>query len=207
MITQLPFVLHLTVAEHKQLVTHKPWKGKWDSDDAAIVSIKAKIRAQLIANQNCCAYCGLPFKGEKDKQIEHIAPKAKFRQPEFTFTLQNLVLSCVYCNNLIVKGSKPTVELPAHRLYKKCTFLIVHPYFDNPDIHYDWTDNGDKILIQVRNNSDKGRASIKMFELDSEGMSEMRAAISSIAKLKAAKPISVTDETLVNNTLDYTAKI
>lgn len=207
MITQLPFVLHLTVAEHRQLVTHKPWKGKWDSDDAAIVSIKAKIRAQLIANQNCCAYCGLPFKGEKDKQIEHIAPKAKFRQPEFTFTLQNLVLSCVYCNNLIVKGSKPTVVIPAHRSYKKCTFLIVHPYFDNPDIHYDWADNGDKILIQVRNNSDKGRASIKMFELDSEGMSEMRAAISSIAKLKVAKPISVDDETLINNTLDYTAKI
>ena len=46
-----------------------------------------------------------------------------------------------------------------------------------------------------------------MFELDSEGMSEMRAAISSIAKLKAAKPITVADETKVNDTLDYTAKI
>ena len=95
MISQLPFVLHLTVAEHRQLVAQKPWKGKWDSDDAAIVSIKATIKAQLVASQNCCAYCGLLFKGEKDKQIEHIAPKAKFRQPEFTFTLQNMVLACV----------------------------------------------------------------------------------------------------------------
>lgn len=207
MITQLPFVLHLTLAEYRQLVAHKPWNDKWDSNDAAIVSIKAKIRGQLIANQNCCAYCGLPFKGEKDKQIEHIAPKAKFRQPEFTFTLQNLVLSCVYCNNLIVKGSKPTIELPAPRFYKQCSFLIVHPYYDNPDNHYDWTDNGDKILIQVRNNSEKARASIKMFELDSEGMSELRAGISIIEKIKAAKPISEDDESLVNNTLDYTAKL
>lgn len=206
MISQLPFVLHLTFVEHRQLIAHKPWKGKWDSDHETIVSIKAKIRAQLLTNQNCCAYCGMPFKGEKDKQIEHIAPKAKFRQPQFTFTLQNLVLACVYCNNLIVKGSKPTIEPPVNRSYKKCNFIIVHPYFDDPIIHYDWADDGDKILIQVRNNSDKGRASIKMFELDSAGMSEMRAAISSIAKLKAAKPISLADESLVNETLDYNVR-
>lgn len=42
-----------------------------------------------------------------------------------------------------------------------------------------------------------------MFDLDSEGMSEMRAAISSLAKLKAAKPISAADEALVNDTLDF----
>jgi len=206
MINQVPFVLHLTVSEHRELVEQKPWKGKWDSSDQTIIDIKAKIKAQLLANQNCCAYCGLPFKGEKDKQIEHIAPKAKFRQPQFTFTLQNLVLSCVYCNTLIVKGSKPTIELPVSRSYIKCNFIIVHPYLDNPNIHYDWTDNGDRILIQVRNNSDKARASIKMFELDSEGMSEMRAAISCISKLKAAKPISHSDEILLNNTLDFNTK-
>lgn len=203
MINQVPFVLHLTIAEHRELFKHKPWNGKWTSSDQAIIDIKAKIKAQLLANQNCCAYCGLPFKGEKDKQIEHIAPKANFRQPQFTFTLKNLVLSCVYCNTLIVKGSKPTIELPASSSYKKCKFIIVHPYFDDPNIHYDWTDNGDQILIQVKNNSDKARASIKMFELDSEGMSEMRAAISSISKLKAAKPISSSDEILLNNALDF----
>jgi uncharacterized protein (TIGR02646 family) len=203
MIQQLPFVLHLT--EHRRLVAKKPWKKKWDDDD--IADIKAKIRTQLIASQNCCAYCGLPFKGTKDKQIEHIAPKAKFRQPQFTFTLQNLVLSCVYCNTLIVKGSKPTVELPANRSYKKCNFLIVHPYFDDPDIYFEWTDAGDKILVQVRNNESKGRESIKMFELDSEGMSEMRAAISNIAKMKIAKPISAADEILVEDTLDNTNKL
>ena len=206
MIQQLPFVLHLTVAEHKHLISKKPWNGKqWTDED--IEDIKTKIKGQLVASQNCCAYCGLPFKGSKDKQIEHIAPKAKSRQPQFTFTLLNLVLSCVYCNTLIVKGTKPTVALPANRSYKKCNFLIVHPYFDNPDIHFEWTDAGDKILVQVRNNSDKGRESIKMFDLDSEGMSEMRAAISNIAKMKIAKPISAADEILVEGALDNTNKL
>lgn len=206
MINQIPFVLHLTVSEHRELIRQKPWNGKWSSKDYAIIDIKAKIKTQLVANQNCCAYCGLPFKGEKDKQIEHIAPKANFRQPEFTFTLQNLVLSCVYCNTLIVKGCKPTILLPKNVSYKKCNFIIVHPYFDDHNIHYDWTDKGDEILIQVKNNSDKARASIKMFELDSEGMTQMRAAISTISKLKASKPISPSDETLLNNTLDFNTK-
>lgn len=204
MITQLPFVLHLTIAEYRQIASHKPWNGKWSSVDDAIVNIKTKIRGQLVASQNCCAYCGLPFKGSKDKQIEHIAPKANYRQPEFTFTLKNLVLSCVYCNGLIVKGSKKTIELPAHRSYKKCKFLIVHPYFDDPDEHYDWTDQGDKILIQVKNDSAQGRASIKMFDLDSEGMSMMRAALSSLSKLKTERPISAIDEALISDALDFT---
>ena len=204
MITQLTFVLHLTITEYRQLSTHKPWNGKWSSVDDLIVNIKTKIRGQLVASQNCCAYCGLPFKGSKDKQIEHIAPKANYRQPEFTFTLKNLVLSCVYCNNLIVKGSKETIELPAHRSYKKCKFLIVHPYFDDPDEHYDWTDQDDKILIQVKNDSAQGRASIKMFDLDSEGMSMMRAALSSLSKLKTERPVSAVDEALISDVLDFT---
>ena len=207
MIQQLPFVLHLTVTEYRQLASKKPWQGKWDSDDIDIVNIKAKIKQQLVASQNCCAYCGLKFKGDKDKQIEHIAPKAKFRQPQFTFTLHNLVLSCIYCNNLIVKGTKQTVVLPANNIYKKCNFLIIHPYFDNPNDHIDWTDNLDKILIQVKNNSAKGRESIKMFGLDSEGMSEMRAGESNIAKLKASKPLVADDEILVNKTLDFNIKL
>jgi len=203
MIRKVPFILRLTIAEYKQLISKKPWNKKWSSKDPEIVNIKAKIRSQLVANQLHCAYCGLPFKGDKDKQIEHIAPKANYRQPEFTFTLKNLVLSCVYCNTLIVKGSKETVRAPADRSYEKCTFLIVHPYLDDPDLHYDWTDQDDKILIQVKNGSEKGQKSIEMFELDSEGKSEMRAGIAAIAKIKASKPINAVDETLVTQTQNY----
>ena len=203
MIQQLPFVLNLTISEHRQLVSQKPWKGKWDSNDLNIITIKAKIKGQLVANQNYCAYCGLPFKGTKDKQIEHIAPKAKFRQPQFTFTLENLVLSCGYCNNLIVKGTKPTITPPVNRLYKRCNFLIVHPYYDNPDSHYEWADEGNKILIQVKDDSLKGENSIKMFELDSVEMSEHRAANSLLEKLKKEKPVRPNDEKNITDTLEY----
>jgi uncharacterized protein (TIGR02646 family) len=201
MIHRIPFVLKLTVAEHRRLVVKKPWVGKWNDND--ITDIKSKIKAQLSTVQTCCAYCGLPFKGEKDKQIEHIAPKASYRQPEFTFTLQNLVLSCGYCNNLIVKGTKPTVMVPVNRCYSKCNFFIVHPYFDDPSHHYGWADWGSSILIQVANDSGKARNSIRMFSLDSLEMSELRAAVKLLADRKTQKPLSNNDEKLVQETLDY----
>lgn len=207
MIVKLPHIINLTIAEIRYLLSIRPWQNKWGMDDVRLSAIKTKIKNQLIVAQNRCAYCGMPFKGPKDKQVEHIAPKASFRQPQFTFTLQNLVLSCIHCNNLIVKGSRPTVQLPAHRLYSKCKFIIVHPYLDNPDLHFDWVDNQDKILIQVKDNSPKGKASIEMFELDSEGMSEMRAALVALQRFKVSTPLSVADEIKVTDTLDYNEKI
>lgn len=204
MIEQVPFVLQLTIDEHRRLVELKPWNGKWD--DGTVSDIREKIKMQLVNNQSVCAYCGLPFKGSKDKQIEHIAPKANYRQPQFTYTLQNLVLSCGYCNDLIVKGTKETIEPPVKRLYRNNDFKIVHPYFDDPNEYYDWTDEGDKILIQVKNNEEKAKYSIKMFGLDSEEMSGWRAAFSLLQKQRATKPILAFDETLINDTLNYTAK-
>ncbi len=201
MIQKIPFVLKLTIAEYKRLIAIRPWNGKWS--DGNIQDIVTRIRGQLVSNQTCCAYCGLPFKGTRDKQIEHIAPKADYRQPQFTFTLWNLVLSCVYCNNLIVKGTKPTIQLPAHRLYKKCKFIIVHPYIHDPADFYDWIDVGDKIVIQVKNNKVEARNSIEMFGLDSEEMSELRAGISLLQKQKDQKPISGLDEASVQKTLNY----
>ncbi len=201
MIQQVPFILNLTIAEYKRLIAKRPWSGKWG--DADIQDIVGKIRSQLISIQVFCAYCGLPFKGSKDKQIEHIAPKANFRQPQFTFTLHNLVLSCGYCNDLIVKGTKPTVELPAHRLYKKCKFIIVHPYFHDPSDFYDWIDERDKIVIQVKNNKTEAKNSINMFSLDSEEMSGWRAAFSLLEKQKVQKPIDTSNENLVQQTMDY----
>jgi uncharacterized protein (TIGR02646 family) len=201
MISRVPFVLKLSIAEHKLLISKIPWNGKWR--DPALGDIKIKIKNQLVAVQNSCAYCGLPFKGSKDKQIEHIAPKANYRQPQFTFSLYNLVLSCGYCNNLIVKGTKPTINLPIHRLYKKCDFSIVHPYFDNPQEHYDWADKGDEILIQIKNESSKAKRSIEIFGLDSEEMNELRAAQALLRKRKQEQAIGNTNETLIQRILNY----
>ena len=199
MIQQIPFVLSLTLSEKKRLAAKKPWGGKWDDND--ITDIKAKIKSQLVAVQNTCAYCGLAFKGTRDKQIEHIAPKAKFRNPEFTFTLKNLVLSCGYCNNLIVKGTRHTIIPPAHRMYNRCRFSIVHPYFDNPNDHYGWADWGTTVLIQVANDSGKARNSIRMFGLGSLEMSELRASERLLILRKRGRPISAGDELIVQAAL------
>lgn len=195
MIQQIPFVLNLTLEEHKRLIAKKPWNGKWN--DVDISDIKEKLKGQLVAVQNQCAYCGLPFKGDKDKQLEHIAPKANYRQPQFTFTLQNLVLSCGYCNNLMVKGTRQTIVPPVNRKYLRCTFYIVHPYFDDPVDHFKWVDWGTTVLIQVANDSGKARNSIRMFKLDSLEMSELRAAVRLLDERKANRAISIADEATV----------
>lgn len=201
MILRIPFVLKLSIEEHKRLIYKIPWSGKWGDGD--IDDIKLKIKNQLIPIQSKCAYCGLPFKGPKDKQIEHIAPKANYRQPQFMFTLHNLVLSCGYCNNLIVKGTKPTIILPVHKLYKKCNFSIVHPYFDDPLDHYEWVDDGDEILIQIKNNSIKAKRSIEIFGLDSGEMNELRAAQALLTKMKLEKTITNNEESLIQRILNY----
>jgi uncharacterized protein (TIGR02646 family) len=203
MIYQIPYRLTLTFSERRILIQKKPWSGtQWKDKD--LTDIKNKIRNQLIQTQTTCAYCGLPFKGEKDKQIEHIAPKSdRGRHPYFTFTLLNLVLSCGYCNNLIVKGSKETIKgTPNKNRYRKNQFLLVHPYFDDPNHHYEWVDQDCCVLINAKNDSEKGLFSIKMFDLDSIYMSELRMSNKLLNNMKNSKPLSQKDEDLLNQILD-----
>lgn len=203
MINKVPYGLNLTFSERRLLVQKKPWKGtQWTDDDWT--DIKDKIRNQLSQTQSTCAYCGLAFKGEKDKQIEHIAPKSdRGRHPYFTFTLLNLVLSCVYCNNLIVKGSKETVKgIPNKKRYRKNHFLLVHPYFDEPHHHYEWVDQDCCVLIKAKDSSEKGLFSIKMFDLDSIYMSELRMSNKLLNNMKNSKPLVQNDEDLLNQILD-----
>lgn len=201
MIKKVQFTLSLTSQEINKLNAYKPWSGKhWTEPTDEIVLIKSVIKTQLHASQITCAYCGLKFKGPYDAQIEHIAPKASYRNPQFTFTLKNLVLGCGYCNQLTVKGTKPTID-DLRDDYEKCTFLLVHPYLDNPDDHYEWADKDTEILIQVKNNSSKGAFSIKMFTLDSVPMSELRASQVRMDELKVKKALSKSDEILVQNSV------
>lgn len=204
MIRSAVYNLSLTKAEFKQLSAIKTWSGShWDTPpNNNISTIKDKIRQQLEATQSVCCYCGLKLKTTSNGEIEHVAPKSK--HPEFTFTLKNLALACHYCNFSEKKGQKETIVTGRkHKTYSKCEFLLVHPYFDDPNLHYEWTDNAVEILIQVRNNSAKGLFSITMFGLDTPQMNEARAAQVRIEELKAAKPLSVADEQLLNDTLNY----
>tara|TARA_R110000751_G_scaffold126574_4_gene228509 strand:+ start:13553 stop:14179 length:627 start_codon:yes stop_codon:yes gene_type:complete len=205
MIEQLPFNLTLLDKHRDVLEAKKPWSGAQWNDVNFKENIKPTIRQQLDNNQKVCAYCGLPFKGNKDKQIEHIAAKANYRYPQFTFILQNLVLSCGYCNSLIVKGAKNTLGDPISINYEDCVFLLVHPYFDNPSDHFDWIedDENDQVLIQIKDNSQKAKFSIEMFDLASQGMSELRSCSSFRKKRQIEMPLPPDQENLLKQALDY----
>ncbi|KUO58580.1 hypothetical protein APF79_14035 [bacterium BRH_c32] len=205
MIKQAQYNLSLTRNELKQLAQMKDWTGKqWEnkSKDEFIISIKTKIRRQLEDVQKTCCYCGLKLRGTSKGDIDHIAAKARFRHPEFTFTLKNLALACGWSNTSEKKGTKETIA-KKNKVYSKCEFLLVHPYFDNPVDHYEWTDSDIEILIQVKNNSSKASFSIKMFGLDTTEMSELRAAQVSYEKKKLEQTLSVNDEDLVKRTMEY----
>lgn len=202
MIRRAIYNICLTKPELIALSAIKPWSGKkWVyPPNQNIIDIKNKIRTQLEAVQICCSFCGLKLYGTSKGEIEHIAAKAYFRYPEFTFTLKNLTLSCHWCNTPEKKGTKETIHIK-HKLYSKCQFLLVHPYFDDPIIHFEWTDNQSEILIQVRNNSPKGLTSINMFGLDSPEMNEHRASQVRHEELKTRMPLSQLDEELLENAI------
>lgn len=208
MINQAIYGMSLTRAELKQLAAIRPWEGShWDTPpNADIDAIKTKLRQQLEAVQTVCSYCGLKLKGTSNGEIEHIAPKNKSKHPEFTFTLKNLTLACHYCNFSEKKGQKEMLS-NKKSIYSKCTFFLVHPYFDDPNLHYEWTDNNIELLIQVRNNSPQGIFSIDLFGLDTPVMNELRAAQVRHEELKAEKPLSDQDEQLLNDTLEFKEQI
>jgi uncharacterized protein (TIGR02646 family) len=200
MINKSIFCANLTTVELKELLSIKDWSGKhWDKPPSLNISaIKDKLRTQLELVQTSCAYCGLILNGTSRGQIEHIAPKAYYRYPQFTFTLSNLVMACGYCNGFDKKGTSDTIDV-VNKLYKKCEFNIVHPYFHNPDDHYEWTDNNIEVLIQVKNSSAKGLNSINLFELDTPKMNELRAQQIRFEELKNKFQLSQADENLLQS--------
>lgn len=204
MINQAVYNLSLTRTEFKQLAAIRPWEGNhWDTPpNADISAIKTKIRQQLEAVQTVCSYCGLKLGGTSNGEVEHIAPKAYYRNPEFTFTLKNLTLSCHLCNGFDKKSTTQTID-DKQKAYSNCSFFIVHPYFDDPNIHYEWTDNQVEILIQVRDSSPQGLFSINLFGLDSPTMNELRAQQVRFEELKLARPLSNPDQILLNDTMEY----
>ncbi len=203
MIKRANYNLSLTRAEFKELLSILPWTGhNWGTPpNDSIKNIISKIRGQLEACQTVCSYCGLELNGTSRGEIEHIAAKATtFRHPEFTFTLKNLTLACHWCNTSEKKGTKETIS-KKHKLYSNCEFTIVHPYFHNPDDHYDWVDNQIEILIQVKNNSDKAIGSIDMFGLDTPKMNEHRAKHVRFEEIKEKFYLSAQNNELVNSAI------
>lgn len=152
--------------------------------DRAIKEFKKLLFVQLRKTQHDkCAYCGSELYVTSAPQIEHIAPKGGPVRPKyvrFTFLPMNLALACAFCNSPMKKGGQDTIAREEID-YSRCQFSIVHPYFDNPDDHYEW----EGPLIAGKTN--KGVKSIEMFQLDGEALTvnrQKRIDADKTAKLK-----------------------
>lgn len=205
MIKQITEPVQYTEDELELINSYKPYKGNyWDRPPARkleLNSIKQNIKIQLIqTHDDECAYCGLTLKETSPGEIEHIAPKADNKYPQFMFTPENLCLSCRLCNGFSKKGNHNTIE-QYNDDYNRCSFTIVHPYFDNPDEHYGWVDND--IRIDIISLSSKASASIKMFDLAGEEQACGRAKQEMYEEKRKKYLLSVQDEDLVYRTLTY----
>jgi uncharacterized protein (TIGR02646 family) len=136
-----------------------PW-GSRKKRDALKRSIKAKL---VITQGDYCCFCGLALYETSGAQVEHIAPKAAALNPEFMFTPKNLALACSYCNGFDHKGTIDTVRTK-RTSYERCTFMIVHPYMDDPRRHYDFLFEDKKVIMTYR--TAKARKSRDILDLD-----------------------------------------
>ena len=169
------FQLDTTQETHLSSIPDINKPREWDKNNNIINGIKRSITDQLNITQNGkCCYCGLPLWETSRGEIEHIAPKKARPKsyPEFTFTKKNLALACEYCNGSSKKGQKDIVSKYDVN-YDNCEFELVHPYFDDPNLHYEWVNN--ETQIQVRHKTSKGKYSIMLFGLDQPAMSNARA--------------------------------
>lgn len=148
----------------------------WDSGKKINKKIKESIKKQLLFWQNeKCVYCGLKLGGTSRAEIEHIAPRHLY--PEFEYTTKNLAMSCQFCNSSSKKGRKDTVTVGSKNIYyNKCTFTIVHPYFDDVDHYFE----GEGAIIRISSGltSDeevKARNTLDMFGLSESCHVEERA--------------------------------
>lgn len=167
MINQITNIFTLTVDQenHLAIIDDALKPDEWKRGTIIMNGIRESITSQLdvIQSQKCC-YCGLQLWETARGEIEHIAPKSSRQRayPEFTFTKQNLALSCEYCNGSSKKGETDIV-FRYNANYSDCEFKIVHPYFDNPNQHYKWVNQGTKIMISHQ--TWKGKYSIILFGL------------------------------------------
>jgi len=162
---------------------------------------KDRIKTYLInAQDGCCAYCGMDFETLGDSHRDHIAPKAK--HPKFIFRPDNIILSCPKCNGLNKKKDLETINHPPHSRYRKCDFIIIHPYYDNPEEHINYIVSSEGVL--VRHITEKGRKTIDFFGLDSINFTETRAqCIKHNAYPLDAECIRLKNELLISRQSSY----
>jgi uncharacterized protein (TIGR02646 family) len=165
------------------------WDGKlarppWNwGDKTRLAALKSEISTALKELQGeYCAYCGMRFDVTSSSQIEHIAPKGNGRYPEFMFNVSNLVHACSLCNGFEKKEADAHFDTIAvlDANYELCAFNIVHPYFDDPEVHFRFTQAANRVLITHL--TAKGQKSIEVFQLDGEALTSERGKMVMVSR-------------------------
>lgn len=173
----------------------KSGKDPWDDQKTATKKIKKRIASFLETEQNKrCVYCEMAL-ARQGKHIEHFV--ARHIINEFAFEPQNLFLSCPSCNSRAVKDDTGIIVEPGNKLvYEKNTFLVVHPYFHNPDDHIAYIDEK-RVIFDYTKCTDLGRNTIKVFKWDNQD------AITDRAEAYVSRKHSAEVQDLVNAAILY----
>ena len=144
---------------------------EWDKKDSVMDTIKADIKSQLEKIQGgYCIYCGLSMDIVGPFDREHIVIKSKY--PEFMFEPFNLVLACKTCNGSTRKGQKDVLAGKKNSQYVFNNFKIIHPHLDKREEHIELSEN--HCTLRPKNNSEKGKNTIEMFDLNNTGLLSIR---------------------------------
>lgn len=151
-------------------------KYDWSSQKNCIKALKNELNLYFDNNQSeKCCFCGLKYNETGRGEIEHFAPKEHVLYSKFSLHRLNLLKACQLCNSSTMKHTYDSIEI-YNPIYKKCKFKIVHPYIDDPDDHFSWKYGILKVSISLKDpNDDKGKETIRLFELASEKRTTARA--------------------------------
>ncbi|MFF7291049.1 HNH endonuclease [Microbacterium sp. NPDC008134] len=122
-----------------------------------------------------CSYCSLQTGavGHRGRSLDHLVPKSAVNGvPEWSFEIENLILSCDYCNTKLKKRYNPLVSRGAS--YRSSSFAIYHPYLDRAGDHITggYRGGADEPSTPTHR-SEKGRKTIELFRLTSVDLREL----------------------------------
>ena len=181
--------------------------GEWEGKIKPTSSIQRKERDELKGaikkklykiQGHYCIYCGCHEEHTgMTLHREHILPKGVASYPEFMFEDYNLVLACITCNN----GYKKTFDCGTGEKtnYKKNKFSIVHPYFHKFKDHIEFYPKDGNVIIRHVKYSRKGKATIKLFGLDSPNRTEKRSALIMKNEIKIPSSYDAILETILSS--------
>ena len=170
----------------------------WKDQKQATNDLKNKILKFLEKEQdNRCVYCEMAL-ARKGKHIEHFVARETIK--EYAFEPMNLFLSCPSCNSRAIKKDKGIIVEPGNnKVYEMNVFLVVHPYFHDPDDHIKYTDER-RVIFKESACTTLGLNTIKVFKWNE------KAAIKDRAEAFISRQYAKEIQDIVNEALLYPAK-